>query len=117
MRIFGYNLPNMSSLILWGLLWEFVGQIELTFFLPPLSAIFSTLMEIGFSGQSLFQTLLLFNVGIELAQLSLLPIIFLLVFLFSKMNLRNEFKKVSAFVIGGISSYWFIERTLNLFIA
>tara|TARA_Y200000002_G_scaffold377562_1_gene383376 strand:- start:572 stop:1324 length:753 start_codon:yes stop_codon:yes gene_type:complete len=47
MRIFGYNLPNMSSLILWGLLWEFVGQIELTFFLPPLSAIFSTLMEIG----------------------------------------------------------------------
>ena len=37
----------MSSLILWGLLWEFVGQIELTFFLPPLSAIFSTLMEIG----------------------------------------------------------------------
>ena len=73
------------------------------------------LMEIGFSGQSLFQTLLLFNVGIELAQLSLLPIIFLLIFFFTKMNLRNEFKTVSAFSIGGISSYWFLERTLNLF--
>ncbi len=73
------------------------------------------LMEIGFSGQSLFQTLLLFNVGIELAQLSLLPIIFLFVFFFTKMNLRNEFKTVSAFSIGGISSYWFLERTLNLF--
>ena len=47
MTIFGYRLPNMSSLILWGLLWEFVGQIELTFFLPPLSAIFATLWEIG----------------------------------------------------------------------
>ena len=73
------------------------------------------LMEIGFSGQSLFQTLLLFNVGIELAQLSLLPIIFLLIFFFTKMNLRSEFKTVSAFSIGGISSYWFLERTLNLF--
>ncbi|MDH3231743.1 MAG: ABC transporter permease, partial [Alphaproteobacteria bacterium] len=47
MTIFGYRLPNMSSLLLWGLLWEFVGQIELTFFLPPLSAIFATLWEIG----------------------------------------------------------------------
>ena len=37
----------MSSLILWGILWEIVGQLELTFFLPPLSAIFSTLMEIA----------------------------------------------------------------------
>ena len=33
----------MSSLILWRI----VGQLELTFFLPPLSAIFSTLVEIG----------------------------------------------------------------------
>lgn len=47
MKIFGYQLPAMSSLILWGILWEIVGQFELTFFLPPLSAIFSTLMEIG----------------------------------------------------------------------
>ena len=74
------------------------------------------LMEIGFSGQSLFQTLLLFNVGIELAQLSLLPIIFFLIFLFTKVNLKNEFKTISAFAIGGISCYWFIERTVNLFI-
>jgi NitT/TauT family transport system permease protein len=47
MKLFGYQLPAMSSLILWGILWEIVGQLELTFFLPPLSAIFSTLMEIG----------------------------------------------------------------------
>jgi NitT/TauT family transport system permease protein len=47
MKIFGYQLPSMSSLILWAILWEIVGQLELTFFLPPLSAVFSTLMEIG----------------------------------------------------------------------
>ena len=42
MKIFGYQLPGMSSLILWGILWELVGRLELTFFLPPLSAIFSS---------------------------------------------------------------------------
>ncbi len=47
MKLFGYELPGMSSLILWGLLWEIVGRLEVTFFLPPLSAIFATLMEIG----------------------------------------------------------------------
>jgi len=75
------------------------------------------LMEIGFSGQNFIHTLLLFNIGIELAQLSLLPIIFLLIFLFTKINLRNEFKLVSAFLIGGVSTFWFFERTFNLFIA
>ncbi len=47
MSILGYRLPGMSSLILWGLLWEIVGRLELTFFLPPLSDIFATLLEIG----------------------------------------------------------------------
>ncbi len=47
MKVFGYQLPGMSSLILWGIAWEIAGQLELTFFLPPLSAIFTTLMEIA----------------------------------------------------------------------
>lgn len=47
MKLFGCQLPGMSSLILWGLLWEAVGHLELTFFLPPLSAIFATLLEIA----------------------------------------------------------------------
>ena len=28
MKLFGYQLPGMSSLILWGLLWEACGQLE-----------------------------------------------------------------------------------------
>lgn len=56
MKLFGYELPGMSSLILWGLLWELVGQLEVTFFLPPLSQIFSTLMEIA--GTKVFLTAL-----------------------------------------------------------
>ena len=46
MRIFGFKLPNMTSLILWGLLWEFLGRLEVSFFLPPLSSIFTTLLDI-----------------------------------------------------------------------
>ena len=47
MKVFGYQLPTMSSLLLWGLLWEIIGQLELTFFVPALSDIFVTLIEIS----------------------------------------------------------------------
>ncbi len=36
----------MSSLLLWGLVWELVGQADLTFFVPPLSEVITTLFEI-----------------------------------------------------------------------
>ena len=46
MKLFGYQLPAMSSLLVWGMLWEIVGQLELTFFIPALSEVFITLSEI-----------------------------------------------------------------------
>jgi len=46
MKLFGYRLPGMSSLIVWGLLWELFGRLELSFFVPPLSAVAITLFEI-----------------------------------------------------------------------
>ena len=46
MHLFGYRLPGMSSLILWGLLWEIVGRADLTFFVPPLSEVLATLFAI-----------------------------------------------------------------------
>ena len=46
MKLFGYRLPGMSSLLLWGLLWEIIGQLEVTFFVPPLSEVFVTLYSI-----------------------------------------------------------------------
>lgn len=46
MKLFGYQLPAMSSLILWGLLWEIVGRTGVTFFIPPLSEVFVTLFSI-----------------------------------------------------------------------
>jgi len=46
MTLLGYRLPAMSSLILWGLLWELVGRADVTFFVPPLSEVFATLFEV-----------------------------------------------------------------------
>ncbi len=46
MKVFGYQLPGMSSLILWGILWEIVGRAGLTFFVPPLSEVLATLYSV-----------------------------------------------------------------------
>ncbi|MEQ9039443.1 MAG: ABC transporter permease subunit [Silicimonas sp.] len=46
MNLFGYRLPAMSSLLVWGLLWEIVGQSGISFFIPPLSEVIATLFEI-----------------------------------------------------------------------
>ena len=46
MTLFGYKLPAMSSLILWAVLWEIVGQLQLTFFVPPFSTVVITLIKL-----------------------------------------------------------------------
>lgn len=46
MKIFGIRLPMMSSLLIWALLWEIVGQLDLTMLLPPLSSIIARMFEI-----------------------------------------------------------------------
>ena len=53
MKVFGVRLPGMSSLLIWGLLWEIVGRSEVSFFLPPLSEVAATLFEI--IGSTAFQ--------------------------------------------------------------
>ena len=46
MKVYGYQLPAMSSLILWGILWEVVGRLDVTFVIPPLSEVLETLFSI-----------------------------------------------------------------------
>ena len=46
MQVLGYKLPALSSLILWALLWEVIGRLELTFFIPPISEVFVTLFAL-----------------------------------------------------------------------
>ncbi|MDQ1902407.1 ABC transporter permease subunit [Paracoccus sp. WLY502] len=39
MTLFGYRIPMMASLIVWALIWEIVGQLDVIFLIPPMSAI------------------------------------------------------------------------------
>ncbi len=43
MILFGHKLPAMSSLLVWAALWEVIGQLDLTFFVPPFSQVIVTL--------------------------------------------------------------------------
>lgn len=53
MTIRGIRLPAMTSLILWAILWEIVGRLGLTFFIPPFSEVMVKLVEV--LGTSAFQ--------------------------------------------------------------
>ncbi|MGB5558601.1 MAG: ABC transporter permease subunit [Paracoccaceae bacterium] len=77
MKVLGYRLPAMSSLLVWGLLWEIVGQLELTFFIPPLSEVFRTLFEvIGTPAflKALSETAYAFFVGVTFSILVGIPV-------------------------------------------
>jgi len=77
MKLFGYRLPGMSSLILWGLFWEAVGQLGLTFFVPPLSEVIQTLFSvIGTPAflKALSETAYAFSVGVLFAVIIGVPV-------------------------------------------
>lgn len=70
MKVFGIRLPGMSSLILWGIVWELIGRSEMSFFLPPLSEVASTLFKIigtpAFQ-KALYETAYAFAAGVFFA--------------------------------------------------
>lgn len=76
MKVFGYTLPAMSSLIVWGLLWELIGRLDLTFFVPPLSEVLRTLFSVigtpAFQ-KALSETAYAFSVGVTAAILIGIP--------------------------------------------
>src|SRR5262245_60254763 len=46
MEVLGRKLPMSTSLILWAVLWEIVGQLDLVSLIPPLSNVLVRLAEI-----------------------------------------------------------------------
>ncbi|MEF3049199.1 ABC transporter permease [Pseudotabrizicola sp. L79] len=77
MTVFGYKLPALSSLLLWALLWEIVGQVDLTFFIPPFSEVIATLFGMvptaGFLN-ALQTTAWAFSVGVFFALVIGIPV-------------------------------------------
>jgi NitT/TauT family transport system permease protein len=46
MTLFGYRLPMMSSLIVWCVIWEIVGRLELVLLFPPFSGVLAALVDL-----------------------------------------------------------------------
>jgi NitT/TauT family transport system permease protein len=70
MMLFGYRLPMMSSLLVWCLIWEIVGRLDLMFLIPPLSSVVVAMVELIQTKQFLTATavtLRSFVVGMVLA--------------------------------------------------
>ena len=74
----------------------------------------SALMDIGFSNNNIIYLLLFFNIGIELAQIALIPIPLILIYIASKFNNLNNLKVLASLTIGGLGFYWFIDRVIGI---
>ena len=70
------------------------------------------LSDIGYRSTDLFINLISFNLGIEVAQISIVLVLYLLVALnFAKSkNYRLFFQIPSSILIASIGLYWFFER-------
>ncbi len=74
------------------------------------------LSDIGYRSTDLFINLFSFNIGIEVAQISIVLVLYILIALnFAKnKNYRKFFQVPSSILISSIGLYWFFER-INLF--
>jgi NitT/TauT family transport system permease protein len=46
MQIRGWKIPMMASLIIWCVLWEILGRLELVFLLPPFTQVLASIGEL-----------------------------------------------------------------------
>jgi len=47
MRIFGYRVPMMASLLIWAVLWEIAGRLGVVFLLPPFTEVLAAVGELA----------------------------------------------------------------------
>ena len=72
------------------------------------------LNDIGVNNDALLFSLLFFNIGIEAGQLLVLPLFGLIVWLLSRSLFNKNIHQYASYLIGGLGSFWLIERVLAL---
>jgi len=70
------------------------------------------LSEIGFSEDSMLLSLLFFNIGIEVGQLLIIPFVVLFFWIIKKIELEKAIFRTFSYLLGGIGSFWLIQRLL-----
>ncbi len=74
----------------------------------------SVLGDFGISATHFVAALLAFNIGVELGQLSVIAVCFLLLGVWAKQSWYNAYIRIPAScIIGGIGLFWFVERVLG----
>ena len=73
------------------------------------------LSEIGIANEQLLLSLLFFNVGIEVGQLIMIPLFLISIWLLQKIKFNFSVTKLSSYAIGGMGSFWLIERIVGIF--
>ena len=72
------------------------------------------LTEIGINNENLLLSLLFFNMGIEAGQLMVLPFFGLVIYLLKSNTIKIEINAFASYFIGGLGTYWLIERVLSI---
>src|SRR5829696_4417424 len=77
MRILGYDVPMMASLLIWCVLWEIVGRLGLVFLLPPFTDVLAAMGELFATNKfwdSTLTTLRSFAIGMAFSILVGVPL-------------------------------------------
>jgi len=72
------------------------------------------LMDIGIANDKMLLSLFFFNVGIEIAQIALIPIPLMIIFISKRFNYFEITKILISLCIGGMGFYWFIDRVIGI---
>ena len=72
------------------------------------------LMDIGIANNNMLLSLFFFNVGIEFAQIALIPIPLIILLISNKFNITKITKIIVSLCIGGMGFYWFIDRVIGI---
>tara|TARA_A100001234_G_scaffold107874_1_gene94748 strand:- start:6 stop:953 length:948 start_codon:yes stop_codon:yes gene_type:complete len=72
------------------------------------------LMDIGIANNNMLLSLFFFNVGIEIAQIALIPIPLIILLISNKFNITKITKIIVSLCIGGMGFYWFIDRVIGI---
>jgi NitT/TauT family transport system permease protein len=70
MTVYGYRLPPWLALLIWALLWEIVGRLEVIMLIPPLSAVFAAMGNVLMTHsflEAIGITLKAFGIGMALS--------------------------------------------------
>jgi hydrogenase/urease accessory protein HupE len=102
-----------------SLIWRYPIIVSLGFGLLHGFGFASALADLGLPESMKISALAFFNIGVELGQLAFIAVVLGLIRLISYASIsegRIPLSMIFLYAIGSLSGYWFIERSLNMFV-